>query len=135
MDFFDHSEAVVRTGVDMVDVSRFGRIADPCHDRLLSKLFRPDEIPDLGSARDMAMAFALKEAVSKALGTGISQGVSWQDIQVVQIHEGGHRVILYGTAAELAGRGRFHVSADSTETLAVAFAILETGCGSGEDLQ
>lgn len=125
----------MRTGVDMVDVARFERIADPCHDRLIKKLFRPDEIPNLGSQRAMAMAFALKEAVSKALGTGIAQGVSWQDIRVVQVPEGGHRVFLYGTAAELAGTGRFHVSADSTETLAVAFVILETGCVSGEDQQ
>jgi holo-[acyl-carrier protein] synthase len=135
MVFFDNSEAVVRTGVDMVDVARFERIADPCHDRLIKKLFRPDEIPNLGSQRAMAMAFALKEAVSKALGTGIAQGVSWQDIRVVQVPEGGHRVVLYGTAAELAGTGRFHVSADSTESLAVAFVILESGCASGEDLQ
>lgn len=125
----------MRTGVDMVDVSRFGRIADPYHDRLVNKLFRPDEIPHLESPRAMAMAFAVKEAVSKALGTGIAQGVSWQDIQVVRRPDGGHGTVLYGTAARLAGTGRFHVSADSTETLAVAFVILETECRSGEDLQ
>lgn len=125
----------MRTGVDMVDVSRFGSISDPPHDRLVNKLFRPDEIPHLVSPRDMAMIFAVKEAVSKALGTGIAQGVSWQDIRVVRNHGGRLGAVLYGAAAGVAGKGRLHVSADSTDTLAVAFAILETECRSGEDLQ
>lgn len=117
----------MRTGVDMVDVVRFEKAAASGHERLLSRLFRPDEAPSLSTPREMAMVFAIKEAVSKALGTGIALGVSWHDIQVVPASGGGHRVLLHGTAADLARPGSFHVSADSTDSLAVAFAILENG--------
>jgi holo-[acyl-carrier-protein] synthase len=74
----------MRTGVDMVDIARFHRVGDSEHDRLFARLFRPDEAVFLKTPREMAEAFALKEAVSKALGTGIAFGVSWHDIQVVR---------------------------------------------------
>ncbi len=116
----------MRTGVDMVDIARFHRVGDSEHDRLFARLFRPDEAVFLKTPREMAEAFALKEAVSKALGTGIAFGVSWHDIQVVPMESGGHRVALHGAALERAGGGSVYVSADSTDTMAVAFALLET---------
>lgn len=117
----------MRTGVDLVDVERFREAAGDHGERLIGRLFRSDEAECLTSPRETAMAFAIKEAVSKALGTGIALGVSWHDIQVVVVSEGFYRVVLHGTAAELARPGSFHVSAHSTDSLAVAFAILENG--------
>jgi holo-[acyl-carrier protein] synthase len=114
----------MKTGVDMVDVSRFAKISLERDNRLLQRLFRSDETDVFSTPRDLAMAFALKEAVSKALGTGIASGVQWHDIQVVPRNDG-HGVVLHGAAQRLAGQRCFHVSADSTDTVAVALAILE----------
>lgn len=114
----------MRAGVDMVDVSRFERISLSADDRILHRLFRPDETLAFTTPRDLAMVFALKEAVSKALGTGIARGVRWHDIQVTPAGAG-HRVTLHGAALRLAGEGSLHVSAHSTRTLAVALAVLE----------
>ncbi len=125
----------MRTGVDMVDVARFRRVADAGEEKLFERLFRPDEISAFSSPRELAMVFALKEAVSKALGTGIAEGVSWHDIQVLSSDCDGHSVVLHGTAERLAGGGCIHVSADSTDTLAVAFAILDTVTETEEDRQ
>jgi holo-[acyl-carrier protein] synthase len=122
----------MRTGVDMVDIARFQRVGDPEQDRLFARLFRPDETAFLLSPREMAQAFALKEAVSKALGTGIAFGVSWHDIQVIPVESGGHRVVLHGAALERAGGGLLHVSVDSTDMMAVAFALLEPSGDSKE---
>ncbi len=116
----------MRTGVDLVEIARFSGTGDPGYGRLIARLFRPDETAFLNSPRETAEAFALKEAVSKALGTGIAFGVSWHDIQVLPAESGVRRVILHGAALEWSEGRILHVSADSTDSMAVAFALLES---------
>ena len=75
----------------------------------------------------MAKRFAAKEAVAKALGTGIGRGVSWQDIQIEHDANGAPQVRLSGGAAEAAaarGGSRIELSlADEIEYVG-AFAVL-----------
>jgi holo-[acyl-carrier protein] synthase len=76
---------LVGIGIDLVERSRVARSLARWGDRLVRKLMRPPEaarLPADGPARTdaVAAAIALKEAASKALGTGWSHGVFWGDV-------------------------------------------------------
>jgi holo-[acyl-carrier protein] synthase len=82
------------------------------------------------SAESFAARFAAKEAGAKALGTGISHGVNWLEIEVAR--ESGGRPILqfHGRAAEFAARlgaSRAALSLTHTSALAMASVVLEDG--------
>ena len=90
------------------------------------------EYRDSGQAnRLLAKRFAAKEAVAKALGTGIGRGVSWQDIRIGHDEHGAPQVFLSGGAEQVArdkGGGRVAVSIADELDYVVAFAVL---CGRG----
>jgi holo-[acyl-carrier protein] synthase len=98
---------IVGIGLDLVELSRVERSLERWGDRLIRKLMDPDEAGRVSQrlperVRDVAAAIALKEAASKALGTGWSHGVSWRQV----IAESGPpaAVRLAGRAAQLAAR-------------------------------
>jgi len=106
---------VIGIGLDLVETARVERALERHGERFVRKLMDPEEaraLPpfDPGRARCLALAIAGKEAASKALGTGWSQGVRWRDVVVSVGPEA--RVRLDGRAAEVArelgssGRGR-----------------------------
>lgn len=79
------------------------------------------------SEKRLAGDFAVKEAVSKAFGTGVS-GFELFEIEVLRNERGAPYVRLSGQAAALAdslGIGRIHVSISDTETYVTAFAVAE----------
>jgi holo-[acyl-carrier protein] synthase len=82
------------------------------------------------SAESFAARFAAKEAGAKALGTGISYGVSWLEIEVVR-EPGGRPVIwFHGRSADIAARlgvTRSALSITHTFDLAMASVVLEDG--------
>jgi holo-[acyl-carrier protein] synthase len=94
-------------GIDLVERSRVARMLQRWGDRLVDKLMRPKEAARLPSAPAeriyaVAAAIALKEAASKALGTGWSSGVFWGDVVV---EPGPHTAVtLDGGAARMAAR-------------------------------
>jgi holo-[acyl-carrier protein] synthase len=78
---------VVGLGVDLVEWARVARSLARWGDRFVAKLMDPEEaerLPPGGEPRVLALALAVagKEAASKALGTGWSQGVRWRDVVV-----------------------------------------------------
>jgi holo-[acyl-carrier protein] synthase len=82
------------------------------------------------SAESFAARFAAKEAGAKALGTGISHGVNWLEIEVVREPSGRPTLQFHGRAAEFAARlGARHASLSITHTatLAMASVALEDG--------
>lgn len=110
---------VIGIGLDLVEIGRVERALARFGDRFVAKLMDPEEAADLpkgASDRVTAMAFAVagKEAASKALGTGWSQGVRWRDV-VVRRPEPVASVSLRGRAAQVArargssGRGRLRL--------------------------
>jgi holo-[acyl-carrier protein] synthase len=112
---------VVGLGVDLVEWSRVARALERWGDRFVAKLMDPEEagrLPPRGEPRVLALALAVagKEAASKALGTGWSQGVRWRDVVVTAGPE--PRVRLDGRAAAVArargssGRSRLRLSVD-----------------------
>lgn len=95
---------VVGIGLDLVETARVERALGRFGERFVRRLMDPEEeaaLPPGGPERALAVALAVagKEAASKALGTGWSQGVRWRDV-VVTLAPVSLR--LAGRAAEVA---------------------------------
>lgn len=125
-------DVVVGMGVDIVEVERW-RAVERRRARLLPRLFTPDErgmAPGpRADAQYYAGRFAAKEAVLKALGTGLRSGC-WHDVEVGRDGLGRPVVRLRGGLAERAralGVGRVLVSISHTRHYAVASAIAVAG--------
>ena len=77
---------VLGLGTDLIEISRIEESLRRYGDRFLERIFTVDEVAycrrKKGSAESFAARFAAKEAGAKALGTGISRGVSWKEIEV-----------------------------------------------------
>lgn len=124
--------AIIGVGTDLVDISRISSSLDKYGDRfarrILSDLeyshFRAASRPDVY----LAKCFALKEAVSKALGTGIGGGVSWHSIECDR-HDNGQPFVRlsHGAAAHIQTRSasNVHVSLTDEAGFVSAFAVLE----------
>jgi holo-[acyl-carrier protein] synthase len=96
---------IIGTGSDMIDIRRIERTLARFGDRFISRCFTPAEIERAESLRSSgkhiasyAKRFAAKEACSKALGTGIAQGVFMRDIGVVNDALGKPSLVLTGGA-------------------------------------
>jgi holo-[acyl-carrier protein] synthase len=78
---------VIGIGLDLVETARVERALSRFGERFVAKLMDPEEAAALpgeaaARARALSLAVAAKEAASKALGTGWSQGVRWRDVVV-----------------------------------------------------
>ncbi|MFO7173533.1 MAG: holo-ACP synthase [Bacillota bacterium] len=120
---------VLGTGVDIVEVARLKRAAERTP-RLLERLFTPAELAYADSAprsrwRRLAARFAAKEALFKALGTGLRQ-VRWREAEVARDPLGRPFFRLEGALADLAARlgvEAIHLSLSHSEHYAVAQVI------------
>ena len=124
---------IVGTGVDISEVDRIAAAVKRFGDRFLQRVFTPAEIrycmAKPNAAERLAARFAAKEAGMKAIGTGLHYGVTWQDVEVLQMP--GQRPVLqfHGKAAEFAARlgcKRTHLSLSHTREQAIAYVILES---------
>jgi holo-[acyl-carrier protein] synthase len=110
-------------GVDVVDVSRFGRTAARTP-RLLERLFTSDEraLP----LASLAGRFAAKEAVAKALGS--PGDLHWHDVEILRAPSGAPVMTVTGTVAAAADRlgvRRWHLSLSHDAGVAVAMVVAE----------
>lgn len=89
-------------GIDIIEIDRVADVLKRHGDRFLNRVYTPDEIVHCrGRVSELAARFAAKEAVMKALGTGV-RGVSWKDIEVLPNRRGKPLVFLYGRGAKRA---------------------------------
>ena len=89
---------ILRTGVDLVEIQRFEKIDKQILDRFLNRVFTPLELKQTGrSLISLAGRFTAKEAVVKALGTGIGD-VGWHDIEILTNGDGAPYLKLKGNA-------------------------------------
>lgn len=123
---------IVGTGVDIVAITRFERFVRENNLALLERLFTADERHYCSgkrrSAQHYALRFAAKEALLKALGTGLREGISWQDVEVVNDPLGKPELRLTGKAQELAercGARRSFLSLSHDGDVAIAMVVLE----------
>jgi holo-[acyl-carrier protein] synthase len=126
---------IVGVGVDAVDVARFRKVLErrpQFATRSFSDAERADAAGSADVAQSLAARFAAKEAVMKALRTGIG-GFALTDVEVCRAAGSGATrnapyLRLHGTAAELAGvqgAGTFHLSLTHTDGVAIAFVVAE----------
>jgi holo-[acyl-carrier protein] synthase len=124
--------SVVGIGIDALEIERM-EAALARTPRLLERLFTEQELADCrrgdGGLRigGLAARFAAKEAVAKALGTGV-RGFTFRDIEVRRETGGRPVAVLHRGAAERAadiGADRVHVSLSTSLQLAIANAVLE----------
>ena len=126
---------IVGTGIDLIEVERMKRALERAETgaRFRNRVFTKAErtyCESRGRARYQSYAarFAAKEAAMKALGTGWSRNVGWDEIEVLRQRGRAPQIMLSGKAARFAVRSgvtRLHLSLTHTATLAMAFVIAE----------
>ncbi|MCR4628224.1 MAG: holo-ACP synthase [Bacillota bacterium] len=112
-----------------IDTTEIERMEHACRrETFVSHVFTENERRQAGgSSSRLAGDFAVKEAVSKALGTGF-RNFGPTDIEALRDELGAPYCVLYGKAKERAdslGIVRIHVSITNTKTEATAFAVAE----------
>lgn len=124
---------MIGVGVDLVKISRIERALAMSGERFARRILSTAEYNtyvELGSSAAkqaifLAKRFAVKEAVSKALGTGLAQGVSWHDIELSHDKLGKPEVLLQGGALkrfEFLEASVAHVSLADEAGLVTAYA-------------
>ncbi|WP_061934198.1 holo-ACP synthase [Aureimonas sp. AU22] len=127
---------IVGIGSDLIDIRRIEKTLERHGTRFLDRVYTPVERAKSDRrnqrAASYAKRFAAKEACAKALGTGLSQGVFWRDMGVVNLPGGKPTMALTNGAAERlaalvpAGhRPVVHVTITDDFPLAQAFVIIE----------
>lgn len=126
-----NSKLSLSTGIDLIEIQRFENAINRHQDRLLNRIFTDKEIAETGrNISSLAARFAAKEAVAKALGTGIGL-VGWKEIEILRDEV--HRPILYlhGNAKnESVKQNLVHwsISLSHTQTHAIAVATALSDC-------
>ena len=124
---------VIGLGTDLIEVARIERSLARFREHFLARVYTPGEIAYCNArvktaAESFAARFAAKEAGAKALGTGISRGVSWRELEVTRRPGQAPQLILHGRAAEIAlalGVERLSLSLTHTRELAMAVVVAE----------
>ncbi len=123
---------IIGTGVDLAEVDRIRKAIERHGPRFIQRIYTPDEIAYVERKANRferyAARFAAKEAGMKAIGTGWSGGVRWQDFEVANLRSGKPTLKLHGVAAKVAARlGVRSVALSLTHTAqqGMAFVLLE----------
>jgi holo-[acyl-carrier protein] synthase len=123
---------VLGLGTDLIETRRVQQSMDRFGERFLERIFSVGEIAyckrKKNAAESFAARFAAKEAGAKALGTGISHGVSWKEFEVKREVSGKPSLHLTGRAAELAGAlgiKRIQLSLTHSREFAMAVVVAE----------
>ena len=114
------------TGIDLIEIQRLREAIERQGQRFLDRVFTPAEQAEVGdNPASLAARFAAKEAVAKALGTGIG-AVSWQEIEILRGPQRQPILRLHGEAIRLAdekGLTNWSISLSHTSSHAIATAV------------
>lgn len=120
-------------GTDVLEISRIKSAVDRNGEKFLNRVFTQGEQAYCLGQRDpypgLAARFAAKEAVFKALGTGVL-GLGWTEVEVKKYPGGAPAVVLHGAALRFAqGQGvtKIKLSISHSRQMAVAFAVALKG--------
>jgi holo-[acyl-carrier protein] synthase len=127
---------IIGLGNDICEIARIENTLDRYGERFIARCFtgieRRKSDNRLARSASYAKRFAAKEACAKALGTGLSRGVYWRDMGVVNLPSGKPTMALTGGAARALARlvppghsPHIHVSITDDKGLAQAFVIIE----------
>lgn len=120
---------VLGLGTDLIEIERIQQSLDRFGERFTRKVFTAGEIAycerKKHSAESFASRFAAKEAAAKALGTGISRGIQWKEIEVRRAPGERPTLHLTGRAAErAASMGVTNLQLSLTHSRDVAMAVV-----------
>jgi holo-[acyl-carrier protein] synthase len=117
---------MLSVGVDIIEIERVGRALERWGERFLRYVYTADEVAFCrGRVAELAARFAAKEAISKALGTGLL-GVHWREMEILPDSLGKPLVRLHGRAAgraEHLGLAHFAISLSHSRDYAVASVV------------
>ena len=123
---------ILGIGSDLAEVSRIRASRERFGERFLHRIYTGAEIKYALSKANaderLAGRFAAKEAGMKALGTGLSGGITWKDFAVGREPSGKPTLALSGKAAEIAqqkGIRQIHLTITHTAEMAMAVVIME----------
>lgn len=119
---------MIYTGIDLIEIPRIAQTLERYPKRFLEKVFTEGE-QKYARRRpsQLASRFAAKEAVMKALGTGV-RGVPWKDIEVTRRPGQAPEVVLHNKAkarAEKMGIHRMALSLTHSKEMAAASVVAE----------
>lgn len=122
---------MISVGTDILKIERIEAVVTRLGDKFVRRILTETERLEYSESGIpialLAKRFAAKEAVAKALGTGIGRGVSWQDIQIEHNDAGAPFVVLSAGAQRVAsarGGSRVEISISDEAEYVVAFAVL-----------
>lgn len=130
------SAIILGIGTDIVEISRIKKLVEQYSQTFLDRIFTKREQERAQStafpAASYAKRFAAKEAFVKALGLGLTEGMSWTEIEVVNTVSGQPTLEIHGKAADIIKKLsskeqqlNVHVSLSDTKDTAHAFVIVE----------
>lgn len=124
---------IMGIGTDIIEIARIERILVGQSQRFVERLLHANELERFKGLANpapwLAKRFATKEAVSKALGTGIGEKARLQEIETCYMPEGKPYLILHGTTLQTAqalGVNHYQLSVSDERHYAVAFVVLST---------
>ncbi|KPL00245.1 MAG: hypothetical protein AMJ91_05085 [candidate division Zixibacteria bacterium SM23_73_3] len=119
---------LVGLGVDMVEVGRIKKALDRWGERFLRRIFTSQERSyckrKAHPEQSLAARFAAKEAALKAIGTGLSGGIRWTDVEIANDQKGKPEMRLGEKITQRIGKKKILISISHTREFAIAFAIL-----------
>ncbi len=132
----------IRCGVDIVEIDRIRESFESLGLGFRNRIFTDGEIAYCEGRKaaryeSYAARFAAKEAVAKALGTGIGGTIGWKDIEVCNDTSGRPYVVLSTSAGEFAAGAScldISISLSHCKLYAVANVVIETGKDPGGGL-
>lgn len=123
---------IVGVGTDIVDVNRIEKVYQKQTTAFAERLLSEKELLEfehqLHPERFLSKRWALKEAVSKALGTGIAQGVRFKDMTIAHKESGQPFLVLLGSTLDKAnelGITDWAISVSDEKHHTVAFVVAE----------
>ncbi|MFT5740314.1 MAG: holo-[acyl-carrier protein] synthase [Gammaproteobacteria bacterium] len=124
---------IVGIGVDIVEISRVQGLLEKFGNRFIERILTPEEVEEFNRRKCptsfLASRFSAKEALAKALGTGIGKEVSFKNIQIENDKRGKPGFIFFaGTKTFLNGKGVHNIllSLSDEEHYAVSMVVLES---------
>ena len=120
---------MIKCGIDILRTSRLANINPAIRERFIRRVYTKAEIAQAKDDNEtLSGIFAAKEAVSKALGTGIGK-VAWQEVEILHATSGEPSVLLRGVALEVAqakGLDEWAVSITHEGGMAAAVAVAQS---------
>lgn len=123
---------IIGIGVDIVNIQRIEKAVERHGEMFIEKVFTEEEASAFNGRNlisvHLAARFAAKEAALKALGTGMSNGIGFRDIEVIIEKGKSSEIKFHGKAKELAeslGVKKIHLTLSHEGGIAVAFTVFE----------